>query len=114
MATQGIIGLYVETRDFAATSAHIVRFSQQGANALLGTAVTIATLSMVMSRFTPHLRLRSGHGAPGCAAPCRVRGLHLPGDRALGGVAVGWAKSPSGTDSPMCPLTHWRGSNNGG
>lgn len=31
---------------------HVVRFSEQGANALLGTIVTIATLSLVMPTFT--------------------------------------------------------------
>lgn len=31
---------------------HIVRFSEQGANALLGTVITIATLSLVMPTFT--------------------------------------------------------------
>jgi Ca2+:H+ antiporter len=31
---------------------HVVRFSEQGANALLGTVITIATLSLVMPTFT--------------------------------------------------------------
>lgn len=31
---------------------HIVRFSEQGANALLGTVITIATLSLIMPTFT--------------------------------------------------------------
>jgi Ca2+:H+ antiporter len=45
----GVVGLSI----FAdARRDHVVRFSEQGANALLGTVITIATLSLVMPTFT--------------------------------------------------------------
>ena len=45
----GIVGVCLL---LASRRTHLVRFSEQGANALLGTIVTLATLSLVMPRFT--------------------------------------------------------------
>lgn len=45
----GVVGLSVVVR---ARRGHVVRFSEQGANALLGTVVTVATLSLVLPSFT--------------------------------------------------------------
>lgn len=45
----GVVGLSILV---AARGHHLVRFSEQGANALLGTVMTIATLGLVMPTFT--------------------------------------------------------------
>lgn len=45
----GVVGLAFVVR---ASRSRVVRFSEQGANALLGTVVTLATLSLVVPRFT--------------------------------------------------------------
>lgn len=45
----GVVGLSILVR---ARRAKLVRFSEQGANALLGTVMTIATLSLVLPTFT--------------------------------------------------------------
>lgn len=45
----GVVGAAIVVR---ARSEHLVRFSEQGANALLGTVMTIATLSLVLPTFT--------------------------------------------------------------
>ncbi|MBU3700798.1 MAG: ionic transporter y4hA [Acidimicrobiia bacterium] len=45
----GVVGLSIIVRS---RREHIVRFSEQGANALLGTVMTIATLALVLPTFT--------------------------------------------------------------
>lgn len=45
----GIVGLAIVVR---ARRRHVVKFSEQGANALLGTVITITTLSLVLPTFT--------------------------------------------------------------
>jgi Ca2+:H+ antiporter len=49
IACNGIVGVALLVN---ARATHLVRFSSQGANALLGTVVTLATLSLVMPSFT--------------------------------------------------------------
>ena len=45
----GVVGLSIILRS---RTAKVVRFSEQGANALLGTVITVATLSLVLPTFT--------------------------------------------------------------
>lgn len=49
IVANGVVGVCILT---AARRTHVVRFSEQGANALLGTLLTVATLSLIMPTFT--------------------------------------------------------------
>ena len=49
IVANGVVGICIL---LAAKRSHVVRFSEQGANALLGTLLTVAALSLIMPTFT--------------------------------------------------------------
>lgn len=117
----GVVGLCLI---LASRRTHVVRFSEQGANALLGTIVTLATLSLVMPRFTsstPGLTFSPAQLAFAAASSAVVYGIFvfmqtrrlrwmfvdgefdIAGDTAVSDVAAGDLPASDGTAPPTMP-----------